>query len=656
MEDRIRPRSLGVPVPTTNARRPPAPLWSAARLVALLALLPALLAFSGLVVYRASHDDLIYPGVSVRGIDLASQTRDQARRSILGYVDAVGRRPFTLRYDDGEFRTTLTALGLSLPDDDLEQLVDRAWRSGREDDLLPWVRSQVTLLRRGFMLPLSPRLDRERGRLTLRRFAEELDETAVNAHLSIERAGAVFEVHTTPARPGRRLNVEATLDRLQRALEAIDLPNSVPALVEQTHPAITDEYIAAARDRVTRALAGPLTFQRDDGRSWAIAAIALLDVVEITGLETGAPPVDVRIKQEQLHQLVVKVADQADQPAQNPRLALEGTEVVVQPGAPGRLVDRDAAARDALEQLTGDSRTIVLKMGPDQPWVLEADLTEIRAQANARLALPLTLEFADQRWKLERKDLSGFLLLPNTQLLPRPSPTPAAGAAVAQSAGLSRAAPAGQPTPTQAPARPRLPIDVTLDRAKIRTYLGEWVAPWVARDPVDASLQLRERRMEVRPGQTGVAVDYDGTAADMVRRFHLETESERVVRVGLVARPPRVTESALVAARDAANLLIGRPVVVRSPVGDWTITVDELIAMLRFQGTPPSLAPFLSRERLVERIEAIAREADTRAAAAALRSDAGGPRRADVLMTAAAAWASAQTDDRSADLHWVPDD
>jgi hypothetical protein len=239
-------------------------------------------------------------------------------------------------------------------------------------------------------------------------------------------------------------------------------------------------------------------------------------------------------------------------------------------------------------------------------------------------------------------------------------------------------------------ARPR--FDVQLDSGKVTNYLAREVAPWVSEDPVDSELQLKSTQVEVpnpaytaalaeaqaraqasrppgapaatstvppaipptirearqvvelRNAKDGRGPDYLGTFAAMQVLFRggaTTDQAERRVTVRLTTRPPRVHDRDLAPARDMANRLIGEPVVVRWLESSWTVTSDELAAMLRYQTTRDGLSAYLTRDGLLAKAGAIAREAERQPGA--LKDSKGALLPVDVPATASAIWQQAST-------------
>ncbi|HEV2121920.1 MAG TPA: peptidoglycan binding domain-containing protein, partial [Chloroflexota bacterium] len=630
--------ALAADAPPAPFARPRFPL----RLLAVLAILPLLMVSSILVTYQQQHTDRIYTGVRVLGLDLSRMTREEATGAMKRHLTEISRRPLHLRYDAEAITVSLTAAGLVFEDADIALLADHAWMIGREPELRTWLRGQIDLFRDGYDLPVQGRLDHERTRSLLGRVAFDVERVTVNASMSVERAGDRFEVHTSPAFTGRNLNVEATIAQLQEQLKE-SLPQAVDLVLDEVPPSLTDEHLVPAITAVETLLGSPLEF-KDGARVWRLDPGQAYEMLEISGLSEATPPVKAKLNDEKFAAFVEKIAREADTPAVNPSFAVENDFVVVQPGRPGKVADAQATLDRAKERAlaTGTPRSVDIVFKEDQPWLTAADLEPARARANALLSAPIVLESPDlpgitpMKWELTRPQLAQMLVLPSTLGVPRDFAT------------LPLA------------ARPR--FDVQLDSGRVTNFLAREVAPWVSQDPTDAELQLMTTRIEVpnpayqaaieaargippagenadapaagarpatsvaptsvearqtvglRNARDGRGPDYQATFAALQTVFQSEPQAvapERRLTVRLASRPPTVRDVDLAPARDQANQLIGEPIILRWKDRSWTVTRDELVAMLRYQQDRNGRqSAYLSRDGLIAKAQAVAREAE----------------------------------------------
>ena len=209
------------------------------------------------------------------------------------------------------------------------------------------------------------------------------------------------------------------------------------------------------------------------------------------------------------------------------------------------------------------------------------------------------------------------------------------------------------------------------------------VTPAASSTPVRpaAPVTVQENRytVELHNSKDGRGPDYDGTFAAMLAMFRSAPSApsatapagsistptptagtsgftisgtpvpgatveaaDRRVTVRLAPRRPRVVDADLAQARDQANMLIGEPVLLRWKDTTWTVTRDELADMLRYQPGPGGrLTAYLTRDGLIAKANAIAREANRRSDAP--RASDGSLLPLDVNATAGVLWQLAST-------------
>lgn len=238
--------------------------------------LVALLVLSLANIYRG---DVILSGVTALGQDLGGRTRSEASQVIASEWQS---RKVIL--DGGEQSWTLSPeqLGVAL---DANAMAEAAYQQGRAEPslnaILPTVRRIVAS---SGLLPVATdtaavtpawRFDRATATNTIRTLAGQIDIPTQNAGVTVVDG----QVQTTPAQPGRALDVGALLTTLEThpwevalaRAENVPLRFTLP-IVDQP-PAIADA--AAIVDELTPLLAHPITVRlydpiRDERLAWTI--------------------------------------------------------------------------------------------------------------------------------------------------------------------------------------------------------------------------------------------------------------------------------------------------------------------------------------------------------------------------------------------------
>jgi vancomycin resistance protein YoaR len=128
------------------------------------------------------------------------------------------------------------------------------------------------------------------------------------------------------------------------------------------------------------------------------------DVTPATSVLTGA-----------LQYEIDRLAARIDQPPRNASLAVRGTQVVVVPARPGRVLDRTAAASLLVRQLAALRRTagtVPLPMRITAPRLRAAALQRAAQEARLALSAPVQLIVGSKRLELTPAQLAPLLSLP----------------------------------------------------------------------------------------------------------------------------------------------------------------------------------------------------------------------------------------------------
>jgi vancomycin resistance protein YoaR len=614
------------------------------RLSVLLALLPAQLLVGAALAYHFAFADRIYPGVAVADLNLTGYTREEATQRLREYVSSVGNRPLILRFEEQHIQTTLGDMGLTVPEMDLGRAADQAWQVARgghpgaaesptvttqSDGVTRWLRAQVTLHRYGERLALPLITNPETGRQTLAQMARRIDRPAINAEVRVIRAGVAYEPQLTPAQPGIQLDIEATLalfhERFQQAVGSGTYPDTLDLVVHAVEPQVAD--VGAVYEVVTQVLASPLIFIAPDGQPWQIESAALLDTLEQpAGQDTVVTTVE--FDETKIRDLVTAAVGSVGEKPQNARLVIAGDWLAIEPSVSGWQVDLEAAVQLALEHLTSAERELALPVKEQAPAVDDQDLIALRDWTNLQLTLPPTLEYNGHRWTLRPHDILGFLSIPDTSALEAEDVL--AGTA-----------------------------EISLDQARVRRFVMDWVLPWTGLDPahagMDAGLEVHESRVVIRPSRSGQTIDVESVIAGLTAAFHSTNPAARRVAVDVITYSPRGTEANLVAPRDAANRLISSPIVLRSPLGEeenTVISVDQLISMLQLPLVPGEMAT-LARGSLVALVQELAKQIEASVQFTSGSGPALSPAIVDVEHTVDAILQHAHSPDRIVDIIFV---
>ncbi len=355
-------------------------------LLALLALaiwLAALAAVAGVVWFQQRHAGRIFPGVSVRGIDLSGMTLAEAETVLAAAFDPYPLAPVTVRYDDQSWVLTAKDLGVNF---DAASAAAAAYRLGRSPltasqplhvaaQLQSNLQQQLATYRFGHEVLADEAIDRSAGLAWLEERARAINQPTSEATLRIDG----LQVTSTPSQVGYSLDVAASLDAIYTALLSNE-GGAVDLTVKETRPLLAD--VSQAEVFVRQVLGGPITLtaaepDRDNDApppSFTIPAETLAQLVstEMTPQLDGALQV---VASFDVTPLLPQVQTWAAELAREPRDAeiafdaQSGEISIVSPSQTGRTLDAPATLEAIRRAALSPDRQAELPLSLVEPAV-----------------------------------------------------------------------------------------------------------------------------------------------------------------------------------------------------------------------------------------------------------------------------------------------
>ncbi|MBC7226621.1 MAG: VanW family protein [Thermoflexales bacterium] len=344
--------------------------WLALLLTALLAFLGA---FGLTMAYEAWCADRIYPGVWVGDVPVGGLRPEEAARHL---QERLAIPPVHLVGPDRAWDAPAADVGLQLLADATARAAFRVGR-GPEDGPL----THLLLLLGGYSVAPILSFDESAARLYLQALAKGIDVPPEDATLTLQGLTPV----STPARPGRALDVEGALLALRQSLQD---PRGarVELVVREVPPQITDAE--AARAHAEALLSAPFILllpnpRQGDPGPWPLAPEELARMLTTT-VQGGY--LAVTLDREALRGVLEDIA---------PSLAIEpvdarfhfdprtGQLVPISPSSPGRALDVEASIENILAAAAAGQHTAPLTLRtvpPRYPDTATAEELGIREQ------------------------------------------------------------------------------------------------------------------------------------------------------------------------------------------------------------------------------------------------------------------------------------
>jgi vancomycin resistance protein YoaR len=273
-------------------------------------------------------------GVSVQGQPVGGKGGDEIRSMLEQRYASFLRVPLTLSFEGRTWTPTLEQLGARF---DLDQVAAGALVAGHRGGPLERVEELWALSQGG--LDVAPRVSIDAAKLQsyLISIAPAVERPPRDAALSIAEGKAL----PTAAQPGRQVLVDTTAIDIMRALDGL-APTNIVLRTRALAPAITDEELARAATDARALLKEPLVL-RHGTQTWSWGPEKL---AELLSVQAADGRMSVAVDPERLARAVEKLAQVADSPSAEPRVAFRGGKLrITKPGQTGwRMKQPDAAA------------------------------------------------------------------------------------------------------------------------------------------------------------------------------------------------------------------------------------------------------------------------------------------------------------------------
>ncbi len=234
-------------------------------------------------VIEILYGNMVYPGVTVHGIDLSGLTRSEALDKLSREFAYPQTPSFTFRYQGKAWTATPAQLGLTFSAQDT---ADRAFAYGRSGNLLYDLQDQFWAWYEGTELAPIVIYEPARAADYLNSVATEIDAPPVEAALAINGT----QVSVTPGQYGYTVNIEKSLDFISEPLSRLGSAD-VQLVIDEYKPGVLDASAQAAIAQ--QILSQPLTLTIDqphagDPGPWTFTPEQLAAMLVIQRVEDEA--------------------------------------------------------------------------------------------------------------------------------------------------------------------------------------------------------------------------------------------------------------------------------------------------------------------------------------------------------------------------------
>lgn len=354
------------PAPTTPPKR--ADIKKQLGFVFIFGFLLALAALFVIVIsFESKHENAIYPGVSVNGIDLSGLTVGQAVVKLNGSLTYPKQGQIFFTDGDSSWAFNPGQLGYSF---EPISAVQQAYQVGRGQGLLADLTDQFLAMRSGVSIDPSVVYDQREAYAILQEIARQIDKPMIEAAISLEGT----EVKVTAGQIGRRVDIPATLKKLEPFF-LTQTSGTIPLVIEETTPVIMD--VQATAELAKSVLSQDFTIQPADpafgAGPWVIKAEDLASLLQLErNNEAGTAGYHLSVNRQSLLNYLGSIAPSLRVEPVNARMIFndERREIeVIQNAVIGKGLDLERSVDQIIEQLQAGQHEATLIMQEIEPAI-----------------------------------------------------------------------------------------------------------------------------------------------------------------------------------------------------------------------------------------------------------------------------------------------
>lgn len=353
------------------------------------------------LVGKSLHSGDIYPGVQVLGVDVGSQTVDQATTTLGVKLVAYERTPITLAVGDKTLTMQAGQLGFHPQAADLAQL---AYSNGRDQGAIGFISRTISGKVLGSVgVPDSALVDQQAVDSAVAQIATESDRQPVDASLTLNP-----QIELKPSAAGQSLDQAAARQAIAAYLVAMRTePLSLPTRTLQ--PKVTTAQLQPIQSQAAAIVQRAMTLT-DGSQTWAVPKGVLQGALV---LKTGPYALDVQSSA--FSPLVAQVAGQVNRQPTDASLAIAGGKVTLTPDVPGQAVDQPATVASIRNRILAGSSSASLIVNPVQAKLRATDLQATANDTNAAIAKGLVVSVSGDgaavpfSYTLTASELGGLL-------------------------------------------------------------------------------------------------------------------------------------------------------------------------------------------------------------------------------------------------------
>jgi len=337
----------------------------------------ALLASLAVLVFEWRHQNRIYPGVTVLGLEVGEVELHQAMTLLEQQLNPYQGEPLTLRYGPQSWPVSASDLGVSV---DAGATAVSAYAVGRKATLVDSLKEQAQTLRHGHAVRPILKFDTGVAAVFLTQVAQQVNRPLRNADLAVHG----LQVEAASSQVGLDVDLAATYQLLLQRIVGFS-GGEVELVVRENPPLIAD--VSQAQALIETMIGSDLILTPDfegqgefveDLNPWALRPETISDMLIIRQVEQddGSVKLEVKLDQEKLTAYVENLAPQIAQSPENARFDFDeatGSLTPIVPSRRGRTLDVAETKRLINAHVITTDRQVTLPILPVRPDVADDD-------------------------------------------------------------------------------------------------------------------------------------------------------------------------------------------------------------------------------------------------------------------------------------------
>ncbi len=369
----------------------------------IVAVVLALIAVGAPIAEKAVHTDSIYPGVQVAGVDVGSQTVDQATTTIAGKLGAYQRTPVTLTVGDKTITMSAGQLGFNPQAADLAKA---AYESGRDQGAIGYISRSISgKLLGAISVPDSALVDQRALDAAVTQIAAKANRQPVDASLTLNP-----KIELKQSATGQSLDQAGAKQAIESFL--VSMKTGQLALPTQTlQPKVTTAQLQPVQQQAEAIVQRGLTIS-DGSQTWTVPKSVLQGALV---LKTNPYALDVQTSD--FSPLVAQAAVQVNRQPTDAVLEFSGDNFVLTPDQSGAVVDQAATLAAIHGGILAGASSAKLVVNTIPAKVKTADLQPAANDAQAIIAKGLVVSISGGvgvvpfSYTLTPQELGGLLQL-----------------------------------------------------------------------------------------------------------------------------------------------------------------------------------------------------------------------------------------------------